>query len=228
MSIEKSLEEHEVLLGFLVDSARLNLEEAGSERAPRSISLSIRFEGHEDVRLSDKRSLKKVDWSMYLVEATEFNENATKQGAIGFLSRFDERVSDDEVRPETCHISAALKPDKFLSLLLAIQSGRVPESVTVSLRGMKYGWEPDGSGKEWDEKQVPHPPIAKISFSIPLFGSRSDSSEQNEETIHVPASSADIRSLQAAISEASAVLRSTIWKVFWSAVVVAVLLWLGR
>src|SRR5918992_6253661 len=127
--------------------ASLHLAHSTSGSEARVISLDVDLSPGEDVRTPDKRSLRGAEWTVRLVEAEAFNESAKAEGAIGYLSHLEECSSDDDYSPEGCHVSAALNPDTFASLLEVMQTGRFPDWLSVRVKGLSYGWEPDGSGK---------------------------------------------------------------------------------
>ncbi len=60
------------------------------------------------------------------------------------------------------------------------RDGRCPTVIRVDVaedRGMKYGWEPDGSGKEWDTKEHPRIAIKGVAFDIPAFAAEPETEE---------------------------------------------------
>lgn len=234
MSSENRLEQHGVIIDFTAHGARLNVEESIDEHASRSIALQLQLERRERILLPDNRRLKDVHWSMYLVEATEPVEKAEEQKTIGSLSHFDESAEDifgDNFLPESCYIHAALKPANFAALLNAIQTGRFPFRLSVTVRGLKYAGAPDGFCKVWDVKAMPDVPVTKLSFGVRLTVLDIDfspDSEQLEETDQLPASSADIRALQQYLGEHIALLRLLVWKAFIGFAVLALLMWLFR
>jgi hypothetical protein len=48
--------------------------------------------------------------------------------------------------------------------------GRLPSEISISVAGMTFDWQPDGSGKVWDNKTSPQLQITAISFITPLIG----------------------------------------------------------
>ncbi len=175
MSLESWLAEQGVIIGFTAHDPRLNLEQPHYGPGSRTIAMGLKLEHREDVRLPDNRSLKEVSWSMYLVEATDVADVSEKENNIGALFCFEERSRDDDFRPEECHIEAGLNRDIFNALLSAIQAGRLPDRVSVTVHGLEYGWEPDGSGKIWDVKALKRAPVTNLSFGIRLTASKSES-----------------------------------------------------
>jgi hypothetical protein len=59
---------------------------------------------------------------------------------------------------------------RFESILAAVSQGRMRSGISIRIGGMKYDWQPDGSGKICDNKNDPHLPVSSISVYIPLIG----------------------------------------------------------
>lgn len=61
-------------------------------------------------------------------------------------------------------------PDVLASMVRFAENGRFVKSVTVEMRGMEYGWAPDGSVKKWphnaDNKFLP---IVNVNYELPLL-----------------------------------------------------------
>lgn len=227
-------------LRFRIEGASYSFEQRVTDEVPRRMSLRLALEG--DVLLPDKTSLKEVSWSLDLVEnptSTILESDGTTAKRIGQLSHYEARRStgyeDDEV--EACGLEVVLRPDKFSFLLECMRSGRPPTTLFVKVHGMEYGGQPDGSVTKWDKAEVEDPDISQISFRGPFFGRQEGDSEDDSvddldyenRIAHIPASCADIESLQKVVSKSFDALTKTIWNVFWAAVIVAALLsWLAR
>jgi hypothetical protein len=106
--------------------ATLSFAHSISAATARSISIDCYLEPGTDVRLPTEHTLKNAIWTAYITEAITYNDHAREQGAIGFLKYWAERQSADDHSPEACHVSVALKPEVFGTLLSALQNGRLP------------------------------------------------------------------------------------------------------
>lgn len=113
--------------------------------------MQLKLERREDVQLPDGRSLKDTPWSMRLAERTDLPE---EREHIGVLSYLEESSGDYDASREGCHIHAVVDGGIFTALLFAIQAGRLPDRVTVTVRGLKYGSDRDGREKIWDVKAL--------------------------------------------------------------------------
>jgi hypothetical protein len=228
MSLKDVAERGGVSIRFTVFGSRLNIDEAIDEQSRRSIAFRLHLHPDEDVRLLDNCTLKDVHWSMYLREAIEPSKEVE---ALGTLSHFDAMSDDYDSEPENCHVDAALKPDNFALLLSAMQTGRVPNSVNITVRGLEYGPDPKGRIKVWDVTAMRCAPVIKLSFGIPLTVhglEESSDAEELETADNLPASKADIRSLQQELSQQFALLGRSARKTFIGVVAAAFLMWIFR
>jgi hypothetical protein len=170
------------------------------------VSMIVDLEPGEDVRTPDKRSLRDAEWTLSLLEAESYNESAAAEGAIGYLAHFEEHSSVDDYSPEACHISVAVKRALFEPLLAALQMGRVPDWASIRVKGMTYGWEPDGSGKEWDVREAKHVPVLELSLRLPVAAAptlpTTSSGDEPIEPIALPVTGADLKQTQAALISA--------------------------
>jgi hypothetical protein len=190
VNLENWLAESGVILGFTAHEPRLNVEQPHDGPGSRAISMQLKLERGADVRLPDERSLNDVSWSMLLQESADVVSVPEKEEPIGILSYLEESSGDYNFSPEGCHIQAVINREVFKTLLSAIQAGRLPDRVSVTVRGLKYyGW--DGSGKTWDVKTLANAPVTNLSFDILLIASNTESSvdsSSSESISHLPAS----------------------------------------
>jgi hypothetical protein len=220
-----------VILSFTAHEPRLHVEQRHDGPGSRTISMQLKLEGRDDVRLPDERSLKDVSWSMLLWERVDVVSVPEKEEPIGILFYLKEVSSRYEnLSPEACHIKAVINQEVFNTLLSAIQAGRLPDRVSVTVRGLEYGPEPDGRGKIWDVKGLERAPVTNVSFGILLIPSNTESSVDSSSSDSIgrlPASSADIRMLQSHIADQIALLTRTVWTAL-AFLSVVLLLWIFR
>jgi len=231
VGIKNWLEQQGVGLSFRVKSARISLEEKIADGRPRSISMRLALEGREDVRLADKRSLKDVRWSIYAIPDYGDSAAATRED-VGILSYHEASSGVDHSFEEECHIQAVLSGATFDALFQSLQAGRVPDHVHINARDLKYGWEPDGSGKEWDVAQKSQVLVTEVTFGIPISLEASD--EEWDDDPHVtsddkfPPTKADARALCELTARQNALMQSLKMTVFWFGVAVVALLLFSR
>ena len=87
------------------------------------------------------------------------------------LHYFPLREHDFDVSPTTLDFEHYVTEAQLADLFQLAQHGRFPSRLNIHVAddlGMKYGWEPDGSGKEWDTASSPHVLIESFSFEITI------------------------------------------------------------
>ncbi|MGH9990109.1 MAG: hypothetical protein ACREAS_06700 [Nitrososphaera sp.] len=230
-SLDNWLAESGATLGFTAHEPRLHVEQRHDGPGSRTISMQLKLERREDVRLPDERSLKEVRWNMLLRERVYGVGVPEKEEPIGILSYLEEGSGDYDVSPEGCHIEAVINREIFSALLCAIQAGRLPDRVSVTVRGLKYGSDRDGREKIWNVKALENAPVTNLTFGILMIASNTESStdsSSSESIGHLPASSADIQTLHIHITDQIALLTRTVWQALACLVGAALLLWIFR
>jgi hypothetical protein len=89
---------------------------------------------------------------------------------LTFLYYCKESESIDMYHKASYTLDAKIPRRRFDALLAAVSQGRLPSEISITVGGMTYDWQPDGSGKKWDNKSSPELPVESISFYIPLIG----------------------------------------------------------
>lgn len=93
------------------------------------------------------------------VRLTATKPEATED-AIDLLSYIEPISSSDGFLDSGASYQATcqLPSEQIDELIAAARIGRLPASFDISVEGpgIEYGWEPDGSGMEWDNKNHNH------------------------------------------------------------------------
>ena len=191
------------IITFRVTKASFGMSHGKDVSTTRIITLDAVLDDGEDVRISKTHSLRNAKWSIYLHELDIFNEHVATLDAIGMLSYWAESKYSDDFSPESCNASLAIPDVRFESLLSILQTGCLPERINISVSGLTYGWEPDGSAKEWDVKTNKSAPIINISFQVPLAAvPKPFTDELNlDNAEHIPPSAADLRLFHVSIRQ---------------------------
>ena len=146
-------------ISFRAISASVQLETTFDGVEQRMISLRLRLAPGEDVQTLEKRSLRMVEWLMFLSEGSKYNDYATKEEAIGVLAYFES---------ETCHVNVAITPVAFTELWSLVVGGRLPNWLSITVKGMTYGNDPDGREKVWDVAKNRSIPITGVFCRFPV------------------------------------------------------------
>ena len=131
----------------------------------------------------------------------------------GILVYSESTKAEYEILPPSISLYTFL-PNESVNDLLEMARGRLfPSEIVVHIfndYGMKYGWEPDGRGKEWNTKDHPRLPVEAISFRIPL--SESKTTEDLVAEVPKPQNSPDLVKWQIRIFWALAFIAALL---FW-------------
>lgn len=201
------MNDRSAILSFVAQEATFGFTHSVDGSSSRSIVLRLAIEAGEDVRTPEKRSLREAEWTLLLLEGTRFNETVDKERAIGLLSHHDEYQGDLDFTPETCAFSLVITPPHFDSLFATLRSGRLPDWISMRVRGMGYSWEPDGSGKEWDLKNQEPLLVTEITMRLPMAsivhaGGSEDEDVSEAESRVLPLSTQDLKRTEVALVSA--------------------------
>ncbi|MDR7099161.1 hypothetical protein J2X04_001508 [Lysobacter niabensis] len=157
-------------------------------------SLTMRLHLLDDeVRTPDGRKLNGADWTITFQENGTGSELTKQYNAIGLINYYAEYESEygDGCSPEGCHAWADVDSSTFTLLREMALAGKLPSGLRLCTYGMKYGWEPDGSAKEWDVKAYENAVIKDLkiftTFVKPLELAQ-DVSEDDVLSVTQPAS----------------------------------------
>jgi hypothetical protein len=120
------------------------------------------------VRLTTGEDVSELEGSLLLRRAAVENTNKPV-GFLDYVPTFESRDGLD-LMPASYQVIVDLPARQFDELVGAARQGRMPSSISVLVvgKGVQYGWEPDGSGLDWDNKEHDHVPVGEIRFSFPL------------------------------------------------------------
>lgn len=155
------------------------------QQLPDSLSMRLRLAKGIEVRTPDKRSLKDAEWAITLYENGSGNKLTELHNAVGLINYYEERQYDQvdiDDSPEACYAWANIDSKTFLLLRDMALGGKLPSGLRLHARGMGYGWEPDGSAKEWDVKAHKNAVIEKIEVIAALVKLPEVESDTGDET----------------------------------------------
>lgn len=139
------------------------------EALPSSLILQLRVK--DEVRTPDGRELNGSEWSMTLYEGGSGNNFTELHDAIGMInyhSEWHSKHDDIDDTAEACHAWANLDASTYALVRDMALAGKLPSGLRLHVFGMNYGWEPDGSAKEWDVKAHKNAAISKIEIITQL------------------------------------------------------------
>lgn len=146
--------------------------------------------------------------------------------ARGMLHWLEEFTDDFDYEPEDYQAELYVTQRTFERLHTHAAAGLLPEVVIdVDGRGIRAGWEPDGSGRDWDNKEHPSVEIAWFRFDYPLNKPEQDDGDTGHaEVVVVPEPPLTSAQFSQGIEKLLALgkeLKSAVW---WVAALVAAVL----
>lgn len=139
---------------------------------------------------------------------------------------------DDYGNPPFIGFDFYLHPRDFDELMKHIQSGLIPSTVQVDLGStrnealpIKYGWQPDGSGKKWNNKNEEnrHVQIERISFHYDLQKSVEDS-DTGERLTSADIATKNARELKDGLAKLGKEVRHIGWLIIGATVLALLIL----
>ncbi len=212
------------ILDFVPFNCSVHLNQYHGNSVAPSISMGLKLSSGDNVRTPDERSLNDIEWSISVYEGSVTNEHAESLNAIGMLNYYPERQDVDYSVSEGCSAWAHLEKESFALLSSFVLSGRLPTSIRIHTKGgLRYGWEPDGSGKVWDVQANPNSSVQQLEISL-VAGGKTD--EDCNIEMHRQITATDLqdleRSLGSTISKQLTKIRTTLAWILVAATVIAV------
>jgi hypothetical protein len=155
-----------VILDLVPTSFRLYIDSESDERLILLGAVSLKR--GESVQLTTGEDFNKLAGTLRLLEH-EFTESE-KDEPIGSMRYYAESKSDLIYQKAGYQLDVKISRNRLEPLLQAIHTGRLPAEISIRVAGMKYDWQPDGSGKLWDNETSRAIPVESIDFITPLIG----------------------------------------------------------
>lgn len=113
--------------------------------------LSNSFRQHVELS-SQEEELKNLDGVIRFFDRNPDKTEHQKKGTIFYWKGSDDNVFPD---PPGYTVTIFLEKSDYENINRTIGDGLPLYTVRIDVEGMKYGWEPDGSGKKWDNINNP-------------------------------------------------------------------------
>lgn len=170
-----------VVLRFVPTSCKIVLNEHSNDDIPPAIVMEIQLGRRDNLRSSDGKNMGKVKWTMDIYRGGLSRERLKVKGAIGMVDYIKEYESTDFYIEESCCAWAHIPESSFAILLDFVMSGRLPNTIAIHAFGsIRHGWEPDGSGKDWDLESEKATPISKVEIDMGLSQKTESTGEDDE------------------------------------------------
>jgi len=113
-----------------------------------------------------------VEWATERTKEVEDTFKSDDDIVCGTVSYHPEWNSRDglEQTPASILFDLYTPPDVMASLVRFAENGRFVKRLDVQVRGMDYGWAPDGSVKKWaNNSEHKMLPVVDVSYELPLL-----------------------------------------------------------
>lgn len=211
----------------LVLSYRVQLARIYPHRASReSITLSTE-EKFEDLDsrisvLAETNELKNVDDRLHDRHLLEDGEKG-----IGFI-QYVPAFSDDLglYCRASCGVRVFVPKVTFDELLASARLGRLPSHISVEVEGMQYDWQPDGSGKKWDNKAFPELAVTSISFGTVPLVAQAMSSDFDQDLYNqiLPPTRSQFNELAEKLGSLAIAIKTGLRSLLWAVLVIGTLI----
>jgi hypothetical protein len=204
----------------------------------------------EEVRLTTGEDFKDLEgrvvlhpgplpdgWNAPVVQVPGILGGAGREVPVMGVLRYTEQIDREFDAPFPASYAAEVwMPSYQYGLVLeAAKLGKMPKAIDIELAGagINLGWEPDGSGKDWDNKANPNLLITQASFVLPLSMQATDvaeDAESGEPTLNdFPPTRAQLAELISKVDAVSALVNGLPTKLFWiGAALVGALIFFSR
>lgn len=214
------------ILNVVPTAFRLLVNVEKGEEARLVLLGQTRLKHRESVKLATEEDFDKLDGVLRLVEQEgeePINEN---ENPIGWLYYTPEIDGVDFHHKAAYTVDVKLPRPRFEALLTAVNQGRLPSEISITTEGMSYDWQPDGSGKIWDNMSTPQVPIKAMFFIVPLVGPDPlDFLDNRNAEDTMPPSRAQLNQVISDLAQLRRKLESMTWLLILLAFFLAAIIW---
>jgi hypothetical protein len=111
-------------------------------------------------KVDDANVRTSAEFEIYL------RDQEDQDGVLGQLIYVKSFTTDDGVEPSSIFLQAGFPAKDFQTLWDAALHGTSPTSFTFEFKDVSYSWEPDGSGKTWDNETSSKVEIEIVSWAL--------------------------------------------------------------
>lgn len=142
-------------VGFIVGPPSIVLAKGliGSDGWRLSFDIQLANSFRQKVSLTtEEESLSNLDGTVAFVDASSEPYLGFANGSLSYWEGYE---SDFDGAPSRYSVVLRLPSDELQNLRRTIAEGNPLVSMSVRVPDLRYGWQPDGSGKEWDNATNP-------------------------------------------------------------------------
>jgi hypothetical protein len=154
----------------------------GSEKW--TVAIQLKLDDQDEIRLASGEKSQLMQKWVHFSQADEGERGNLKRVVDGVdelepvkvgLAQYSPAYTRDILneRPPAISFNVYLSKERMMELVEMGKRGYWPTTITISVKeksGITYGWEPDGSAKEWDNTNFPHVQIEEVDlrYAFPL------------------------------------------------------------
>jgi hypothetical protein len=177
----------------------------------------------DSIKLATGETFDELQGTVIVKPLTATTATDTAIGALSYFEAFD---SDFDYEPAGYSATVVVA---FEELVAAARIGRLPDRMALHVVGehVKYGWEPDGSGVEWDNKNSPHLRVREALFRLSFVMAENDAEKQSDNRqreAELPASRSQADQLLAHVQSIGKTLGQLARNVMWTAIGLTIIL----
>ncbi len=212
-----------VVLRFVPRSCTIVLKEYSDGRVPPMIVMGVELERGISLRSTNGKDIGKVKWTVEICRGPASREYLKVKGSIGMVNYSEEYESIDLYAEESCHAWAYISDSSFSILLDFVMSGRMPSTISIHAFGsIRHGWEPDGSGKDWDLESEKPAAICQVELDLEL-NQKIEADEVSDGVSELPTARDFLDFEQRLMERIKSHVLSINWKLSWIVLLLLVL-----
>jgi hypothetical protein len=154
-------------------------------RASWRLTLAVQIRRDESLKLQtgEKENELEIHFSFKRQTQDELDFLKTRgegfDKAIGGVHYFAASTHDFGSHPAALMFEIMVDDPEMETLLQLAANRLYPSALNVTVEGMDYDWQPDGSGKKWDNIARPILPITAADFTLPISEPPTESDEED-------------------------------------------------
>lgn len=135
------------------------------EKSRPYISYRVRLDSNESIMLSSGENFGDLDDRVTVHSYVDSSSGKSNVGQVFYFPASADRF--DSISASYI-VDVRMPTAQMDELLAAARAGRMPSMISVEIDAMEYDWQPDGSGKKWDNKNARKLDVGSVLFTIPL------------------------------------------------------------
>jgi hypothetical protein len=197
------------------------------QRNAPALSYAVRLADGESIEITTGEKFDDLK-GQFVVSLDTEEAPPVREDATGLIAYHEAHGGDDYSFPASYTIQIWVPRATFDELLSAARFGRMPSKMTIETKGMDYDWQPDGSGKKWDNKKSRYLKIDSFGFELPLYHPAVGNFPRPLSEEGMPTTRTQFDELSLRIDRLAEATQGGLKRLLWSVIIVAVVFLLFR